>query len=410
MNPFLSQTFINIWCLHFNDAKDGTGFDFITLLFKKSRYLPIYSNLGSTNTKGITYELNEDEFFKINSEICLIYDVPEYLQSQPEPKHEKLGLYRVKQYPGYFIDLKQFNGLNDYLQKTFSKSSRYKLNKYKKRFESCFDVHYKVFTKDINDDEFNFVFQEFRNLLKKRFDTKGLTNNNLNPKEWAFYKAVTLPMVREGKAALFVIYDGERPVGVTLNFLSEKMVFDAITVFDIAYSKFHLGSITIIKLVEWAMREKFAIFDFSKGYFDYKERWATNSYSFFYDIYYNKHNPISKSIAFALKNFFIGKNMLRNLNVNTAINSFLFRLKKNDNIDKTESEFQFYEPSTTVDLSNEYHLITSVWGCTCQKAVFEFQYLNAEHTKDILIYENKNKANEYYIKGKSKDAFFRITT
>ena len=68
-------------------------------------------------------------------------------------------------------------------------------------------------------------------------------------------------------------------LGCELNF-SEDTLFDAITVFDIDYSKFHLGSITIMKLIEWCIENEIKILDFSKGYFEYKRRWCTKIYDF----------------------------------------------------------------------------------------------------------------------------------
>ena len=126
----------------------------------------------------------------------------------------------------------------------------------------CFDIKYKMFWGDISKEEYDYVFNHFKQLLTKRFLDKQTVNNNLNSDEWDFYYDVAYPMILEKKASLFVIYHDAKPIGVTLNYLSEEILFDAITVFDIDYAKFHLGSINIMKLIEWCLERNFMALDF----------------------------------------------------------------------------------------------------------------------------------------------------
>ena len=69
---------------------------------------------------------------------------------------------------------------------------------------------------DISKSEYDFIFSEFRRLLEKRFTDKQVSNNNLNEKEWNFYYDVAYPLIVEKKAALFVVYDNDKPIGLSL--------------------------------------------------------------------------------------------------------------------------------------------------------------------------------------------------
>lgn len=337
------------------------------------------------------------------NKVFLIYDVPAYFNIKPLiPSDSALKLYQSKQYPGFSVELGQYGNFNEYMLSTFSKSSRYKLNKYKKRFEACFDVSYKMYYGDITKEEYDTVFDSFKELLTKRFDDKQITNNNLDPEEWQFYYDVAYPLILEKKASLFVIYEGKKPIGVTLCYHSDSVLFDAITVFDIDYGKFHLGSVTIMKLIEYCLSEKIEVFDFSKGYFDYKTRWSNKTYDFEYHILYDSASFTSKTLAFGLKSFFDFKQKLRDKNVNERLHRFTYKLKSRKAEVKTpETQFKFDDISsdpipsglTEIDLNlSENHKIKSL--------AFEFLYLNDECSINLKAFTDASK--QYYFIGKTK--------
>jgi CelD/BcsL family acetyltransferase involved in cellulose biosynthesis len=304
-NPFTCPTYVSKWFSHFEKNKTEKKFNFIEgISFYKHSRLPLYISSGKNLTKGISYELSEKDAADYKGNVYLIYDIPEFFNIKTNSNQKSLKVKRVKQYPGFLVELDSFNNIDDYMNTTFQKSSRYKLRKYKNRFEQCFDISYKMYYGEISKEEYDFVFDNFRQLLEKRFLDKQITNNNLNVNEWNFYYEVVYPLILEKKASLQVIYDGKKPIGVTLNYFSDTILFDAITVFDIDYSKFHLGSITIMKLIEWSIDNKFKIFDFTKGYFDYKKRWATRQYDFEYHILYDSSSLKAKLIAKSVESCF----------------------------------------------------------------------------------------------------------
>ncbi|MGB6152443.1 MAG: GNAT family N-acetyltransferase, partial [Pricia sp.] len=353
-------------------------------------------------TKGIDYTLNPENTEDFKNKTFLIYDVPGYFEVNTQT-NASLGLYRSRQYPGFLIDLEPFKDLNGYLATSFSKSSRYKLKKYKKRFEASFDVRYVMYRGEMARDTYDTVFDCFRQLLEKRFDDKQVTNNNLDPKEWQFYYEVTYPMLLKGEASLFVIYNDSTPIGVTLNFFSEDILFDAITVFDIDYAKFHLGSITIMALLEWCLANDLKTFDFSKGFFDYKTRWSTQTYDFEYHIYYDTKSIQAKAIALFLKKFFDLKQQLRQKNINEKIHRLTYRFKNKAAKPVENKSYTFTEITKDVKLDTATPLAPeNPENQDLRLLLFEYLYLNEGRYSDIKAYAVPGTPNNFYLIGKTK--------
>ena len=403
-NPFKSDIFTSVWLKHFHNSESGITISLIPdLLFIKHKLLNLFVNVGTTLTKGISYSINSLNPESLEKKVYLIYDVPEYFNIDLASLPPYIGLYKVRQYPGFLIDLEGISSLEDFLRNQFKKSSRYKLKKYRKRLESGFDIGYKTYYGQIEKEVYDQIFETFHHLLEKRFDDKQIRNNNLDPEEWDFYKEVAYPMILEKKASLFVIYEGEKPIAVTLNYLSEEVLFDAITVFDIDYSKFHVGSITIMAQIEWCLENGKKIMDFSKGYFDYKKRWCTLAYNFEYHIYFDRRSLGSKTIAWVLHMLLRLKQYLREKKVNEKLHRFTFWLKNRKKALNTSQllyRLEEFPPETPL---NDYELISleDLSDAALKNAVFEFLYLKQEHINRLKLYKDHEVDGGFVIVGTS---------
>ena len=408
-NPYASKVFIDTWFKHFDKTESRSKILGIegTEFYKNGS--GIYVNSGKTHTKGIYYSLANE--IQIENKTLLINDVPSYFGCPASLPTKSTKLKRIKQYPGFLIKLDQFNSLGDFMRQKFKKSSRYKLNKYKKRLTQCFDIQYKMYRGEIAEKDYQRIFKRFRELLEKRFEDKGEHNNNLDKQEWEFYKKVGLTMIKENKAGLFVIEDHGNPIAITLNYFSEQNIFDAITVFDIDYTKFHLGSVNIMFLIEWGIENGYKILDFSKGYFDYKVRWSTKKYDFEYHILYNPKSIISRTKAFFLTTFFKSKQYLRDKGINRVLNKARFALKnsgdhgpKRDRKIPSTPIFEDYGLEDTVEL-----IKIDGYNPKIKKVFFDFLYLYSETSQDVNIFKLDEKENQYVFKGKKNSKIISLT-
>jgi hypothetical protein len=339
----------------------------------------------------------------------MVYDVPTYIENKAHEINGRLKITKLDQYPGFFIDLDNFLDVDDYLKKHFKKSSRYKLKKYKKRLETCFDISYEVFWGSVKKETYDALFGQFRVLLEKRFAEKRVYNNNLDPKEWNFYREVAYPLIHEKKAALFVVFEKECPIAVTLLYFNGDAVIDAITVFDPDYSKFHLGSCSVMQLIQWCIEKGYKKLDFSKGYFDYKTRWSTHKYQFEYHILYNPKSALSTGLANLAALFFRLKGYLRRKNVNWHVHKATYLLKnfKISNEPNRQNALMLtdsLEDSTNLDWTPvSLELAKDV----VRKRGFDFLYLTGEKLKDILLFQ-ANSGKIFMIKGKNHKKYLVI--
>ncbi|MEC3908032.1 GNAT family N-acetyltransferase [Tamlana sp. 2201CG12-4] len=312
-NPFLSETFKTIWLNHFNCNKAYFIFGIIPKLeFVKNKYLPVFYNIGKTNTKGISYDLSEAVDDKdCKGRVFIIYDVANHTKMNTISNQANLKSRKIVQYPGFRCMLNKYNSLDAYMSDALSRKSRYKFRSYRKKIENAFGARYKVYFGEISNEDYKFIFSYFKTLLKKRFFKKKTVNNNLTFKEWEFYKEVTLPMIRKKEAALFVMYDKGKPIAITLTNFSENIMYDVIRVFDIDYARYRPGTIGIMKQLEWCIEHKLRALDFAKGYFEYKKRWANQIYWLEYHIYYDKKSFLSCTLALIYSKFYDLKLFLR---------------------------------------------------------------------------------------------------
>ncbi|HYX05612.1 MAG TPA: GNAT family N-acetyltransferase [Bacteroidales bacterium] len=401
-NPFTSYLFTSKWLKHFCQNLPAYNFNFIGgLNFFKPGILPVFINTGRNLTKGVSYTLSKQKNKEFKNSVLLIYDVPAYVNVDISNTPENVILHKIKQYPGYLIELHKYKDHNDYLESNFSKNTNRKLKKYQKRLELCFNITYKMYFGNISKKEYDFIFVCFKILLEKRFACKKTTNNNINPEEWAFYYEVAFPMILEKSASLFVVYEGSNPIAVTLNYLSENILFDAITVFDNDYSKFNPGKIALANLTSWCFENRIQYFDFSKGYFDYKTHWMSKKYDFEYHLYFDKTSFRSTFIGIAIKKYFELKQFLRKTGLNNKLHELTFRFKKNDISNVTPSTYNFSEVTKEQQnmelqeikpLSTEYKDLKST--------INEFLFLNCESIYNLKVMKTLNNQSTYLFIGK----------
>ena len=406
-NPFTSTTFCSIWSKHFLDDREPRSFNFIkNISFYQSKIPGLYINSGRNLTKGLNLELGESSTELEKGNTFLIYDVIDFENNNQAVEKTDMGHYAIRQYPGYLIDLSSFKSLDDYLSKTFKKSSRYKLRKYKKRLEESFNISFKAYCGDMSQNEYDSIFSSFRNLLEKRFAEKQISNNNLDKEEWDFYKDVAYPMILEKKAVLFVMYNNDEPISVTLGYLSKSRIFDAITVFDIDFTKFHLGSIKIMYLIDWCVKNGWHTLDFSKGHFDYKTRWANKQFDFHYHIWFDKKSLKARAISYSLKLFFTLKQVLRERKVNDILHRFTYKLKNKEE-QKAQYAFEENGPDCTKVPLEELNLKSNE-NELFKRVCYDFLYLFPENESNIKIFRLANHESLYLIKGKEKESFVRL--
>ncbi|AUP77244.1 GNAT family N-acetyltransferase [Flavivirga eckloniae] len=407
-NPFISKEFTSVWSKHFNKSKPEIRFKFIKdLSFVKNKYLPMYTNMGKNLTNGLSYKLqmNESDY---KNKVFFIYDIPEYI-NQSNPETGSLKLKSVKQYKGYLANLDNYTNLDDYLADNFTAKSRRKFRMYKRRLEESFNIDYKMYYGDnMTKEQYDVAFDYFNKLLKKRYTEKRINNHYLAEKKWSYLREVCYPMILSKKASLFVIFDNNTPIAVSINYIADDIDFGALTVFDIDYTKFNIGFIDIMKHLEWCIENNIRIFDFSKGDFDYKKRWGNKIYNFDYHILYDSSSVIAKLIASSLAGYFSLKQTLREKDLHTRFHKLIFLLKGNKNTNT--KNFQVIKDDNEIP-ENDLQLIdynTDEYAFL-KKIVYDLIFNAPEAISDVNVYLVKGLEDTYCMKGKKTNIKFKLS-
>jgi len=344
-NPFVSETFTTIWSTHFNASKPGVNFKFLKdVAFVKSGMLPLYYNVGKNITNGMSYVVNPEEK-DFRGKAFLMHDVPSYFNLE------------------------------------------------------CFNISYSIYNEPIEKKAYQVIMDGFKGLLTKRFHALEKDNDILGA--WDYYYDLIFEMLQEKRALLIVISNDDKPIGVSLSFLSDTTMFYAITSFDTDYYRFNLGHTTIIKLFNWCFDNGYTIYDFSKGEYEYKNRWTNKEYIYENHILYDSKSMIASAVAKFVKSKYALKQYLRDKNVNEKYVKlkFLLKGKKTETVARrkyTIANLEAKEDTSAMELIDlkraDFSFLKAI--------VYDELYKKPEAISGLQIYETKNLDNSsYYVVG-----------
>ena len=294
-------------------------------------------------------------------------------------------------------NLRGYNDIETYLKDRFSRNSRQVFRSNKKRLETCFDISYNMYYGAISIEQYSKLFKQFYDMLKLRAKEKGINNRNL--KHWSLYNSKVYDMILNKQASLFVIYDGDEAINISLNMHVKNTVFLFITTYNIDYSKFQLGHINWMMQIDWFIKNNIKTVDFSKGNIAYKKRWTNKEYDFEYHLFYNKSNFISKLNANWLLKKLQLKQTLRNLNINTYYYNLLAKLKGGNKFSK-KTDYQL----SALNLLPESKIMAPILFRSnpdvlhLKRIIYTYLYLSSLHVTDLEVYKDLQNGNIYYFK------------
>ncbi|MBS9463885.1 GNAT family N-acetyltransferase [Flagellimonas sp. 389] len=327
------------------------------------------------------------------------------------PSYFKFNLrnkeYRTKaiaqQNWGYSVFLNSVKTIDEYLDFQFKSKYRSIIRRYVRRLETCFNIEYRLYHTKIEKDEYYFLMEALYNMLTKRFKQRDEIHKNIG--EWDDILERTLPLIISGKASLFVIYNGDEPIEISLNYHFDKILFSTISSYDIDYSKFGLGHVEIYKQLEWCLKNDYILFEMGVGGMDYKRRWSNNIYNYEHRIVYKKPSlGVNLQAAFEINKIRL-KEYLKTKKLNTLRDRFFELAKKNrsttllNNPDFGISKIKDSESSTLIKNLLQVDFKSTDYSFL-KKYVNDFLYSTEEHVFDVKAFKVINK-DIFLIKGKN---------
>jgi len=369
-------------------------------LFKSGSNIPSFydSIINRTTRSVLSYSLYNKS--KESHKICKVNHLPEYLKIEYKD-HYKLGVKSINRDVGYAIDLSQFSTIDTYVNHHF-KNGR-KIRKYVRRLETSFNITYKRYYGDISRDVYDDLLNRLHNMVQKRFMQLNDINQQINDTaRWQLTLDETFSLIKKKRASLFVIYEDDKPILINIAHHWENLFYDFMVSFDIDYSKFSLGHISLYKQLEWCFNNSYEIFDLGPGEYHYKKRWSNRAYNLSQQVVYEKHNFLSELTANAeivltlIKKHLVSKkakNYLKSIKKAIRKNNFkVFEFSTSD-ITKQDFDLQNY---TKINYKNEDYAFL-------RKILFDFLYSKTEHKDDVLVFKNITESNRYIFKGKKNN-------
>jgi hypothetical protein len=272
--------------------------------------------------------------------------------------------------------------------------------RYQNRLNTCFNIKYISYYGSIEKEEYTKLFIALKELLIRRFNEKQEVNYEL--KHLSEFHEIIYDLILDCKANLYVIYDDETPISIRINMFKNKIAYYIISGYDIDYSKFHLGSIDMLKNIEWCINNDFEIYDLLKGYDYYKTKWATKTHDYFNYITYSRNSIVGlytfvkEVIKYKFYRFFKKYRIISKYK-NFKKSIFGFNRNRKSKLSYHFSNFDKEMTSKTIEIDfkkNEYSFL--------RKPVYDFLFLNNESINHLNVSKLINASNKFKVHSRNK--------
>ena len=315
----------------------------------------------------------------------VLTSVPSYIDTELDLGTDII-IKKVRTFPGSLIKLSAYKSYEEYLKKTFDQKGRSHFAKCQNLLNECFTIRHQIYYGSMEKEKYQIVFNAFEQMQARRFKQKGLQSGT-DPM-LSEYREKTLELVRSKEACISVIYNGDTPIAISLNYILGKIVHGFTKTFDSAYSKFSLGNIELLNVIKWCFDEGFEVFDFMKGEYSYKSRFADTSYPFLVETIYSKKEALSRvwghSVFFGLKLFYFvyhATKSIRSINTQKSRDSS----KNNIKVQKTLLD------STTVGIDEKRVHFNEIQSQYIQRAICDYCYRRREQMDSLKFYKKRDR-------------------
>ncbi|WP_103068542.1 GNAT family N-acetyltransferase [Aquimarina sediminis] len=370
--------------------------DYFFELFEKGSIPKIFHKIEYYEREGSSANPDYDnELIKNPDKVYSIFFIIDYLK----PVLDK-SLFNVKKisqfFKGYAIFLDGFASADAYIKYRFRSNAK-GIRRRVKRLESCFQITEKTYYGAIEKEEYQDLMNSLKKMLIRRFEQRNDVSQSLL--RWDHYMDMYFSLINEKKASLFVVFDRDIPIIISLNHHFRQRLFSAISSYDIDYSKFSLGSVEIYKKLDWCIANDHKSYEMGMGDLTYKREWCNHIYNFEQQIIYPKKS-VSATISANIEY------------IKASFKEFIFKIAyvryKKYKAKRKES----YTPDLHCEASpieeakydQKYPVIDyeSKDYAFLRGSVFDFLYTSIEKVSDVNVVEISKERKTYLIVGKTK--------
>lgn len=371
--------------------------NFYSDLFEKEDVSNTIKRLELKTDGSVIYQSNENTLVdsKIHSQIL----APDYLKVILTPQ---LNSRKVFQKKGYGVNVKSISNIDDYLKENAGTNFKKNTLRTLKRLENCFSINYKMYHGTIEINTYSSLMDTLLSMIQNRFQERKGRNRVVE--DWDYYKSICYDLINSKSASLFVIYNDDEPIEISLNFHQGNIMYSAISSYNLDYHKFSLGNVEIYRQLEWCLKNNISFFDMGYGNFDYKIKWSNLAYNFNTLIISKSDNFFLKLYYVYLKTKYRFINYLIEKEVMDTVRNLLSTFKPQKNNKAELDQYKFEDCNTPINKDLKPIKISNVQYSFLQKPLNEFLYASAEHISQVKIFEMVNTENTFVFQSSKKNA------
>jgi hypothetical protein len=343
------------------------------------------------------------------NQMVVIKDVPEYLELEFDELGKELSTSKIKTLEGYYVGLRAFENFDDYLKKKVSPKRRTNLRKYQRRLNHSLNVKYTNYYGAVDREEYDRLFKMLRVFLIRRFDEKQEVNYELPHLEEM--EEMVYDLVLDKKANIYVIYHGNKPISIRINMFYKELAYYIISGYDIDYSAFHIGSIDMLKNIEWCFEKNFERYDLLKGYEAHKKNWITHRYFYFDHLIYRHGNIVQKTRKILVATSKQLRYSLLSLSRKFGIYNSLKSMKRNifrASASASTSSYNWVEATYDIAGKHSVDFNSDQNKSSLLRPVNDFAYRYEERIEDIVVFSLDDQPGQYLVRSKNTTAILLI--
>ncbi|WNH10232.1 GNAT family N-acetyltransferase [Thalassobellus suaedae] len=303
---------------------------------------------------------------------------------------------------GIYINKDKNDVIDTYLNVHFNKKTGNNIKRYINRLETSFNIQYEHNFGYISQEKYNILMFRLKEMLVKRFEQKNTNNHFL--KDWNENTKNIYNLINKNKASLFVIYDEQKPISISLNYhKNNTILFGNASTFDIDYIKFGLGHLNNYLRLDWCLQNNYMFLDLGTGITDHKKKWCNTFYDFDYHLFYKKNSILAILILY-FEIFKIKiKNIIKSINLVDVILKRIsgFNLsKKNKQNSIPQYNIEIIDALSIIDTSLEVINIHSKEYEAIRLPTYNYLYSSKENINEVSVFKIKSKSHTYLIRGK----------
>ncbi|WP_435315349.1 GNAT family N-acetyltransferase [Cellulophaga fucicola] len=388
-----------------NNLEPHTRFSFFLDLFFKDKAFPwFYNKITNNYLKTVVYNTTDTPDKTSNVETCIVYDIPNYLDIKTTIQETNLKEISFPLYNGYAVYFGNHNTCDAFLNDQVGKSRTNKLRRHQNRLDLSIAPTYTMYYGAIEEIEYKRLFKELKRITALRFTQKE--EHNFELPYLNYYEEIMFKMIFEKKASIYVIYDKDKPINITLNFIDGQTMLHFNSCFDVDYSMYNLGHLNTIKHLRWCYDNGIKLFDMGRGDFFHKRQWINKTYLYQEHIIYNSKSIIAtlkakKTIVFHKLRFRMVA-LLKKMKFHLAYGKYIkFKYRLSNKKDAQNNST--YTISNGVAIPKDKKIVKiNYLDKEYSNLLFyvnDFLHKNFEKNSAISVYKENELATTYYIKG-----------